>query len=260
MKISYIRVSSNDQLTIRQELIMEELGVEKVYIEKVSGKNVEERPQLKEMLGYVREGDELIVESISRIARNTKDLLDIVEQLKEKKVKFVSKKEDIDTSTASGKFMLTVFGAMAELEREYIRERQEEGIKAMPINEEGKKYSLRTGRTMGRQKVEYPSNWEEVYTQWKNGEIKGVQAMELLKLKKTTFYKLVKEYEQQNKVVEVVHEVVEKQCKECGEVKAVSKFRVNNRNKDGLDTLCKSCRRAKDEISRCKKIQERGWY
>lgn len=195
MKIGYIRVSTKEQNTIRQELLMQDLGVEKVYIEKISGKNTN-REQLKEMLEYVREGDVVVVESISRFARNTKDLLELIEILEQKKVAFVSKKETIDTSTPTGKFMLTVFGAMAELEREYTLDRQKEGIAAMPVDEKtGKKVSLKTGKATGRPNAEYPSNWNEVYNQWKNGDIKAVKAMELLGLKKTTFYKLVKQYE-----------------------------------------------------------------
>ena len=77
---------------------MQELGVEQVYIDHMSGKSLD-RPELKRMLSYVREGDVVIVESISRFARNTKDLLELMEKLQEKKVQFVSKKEAIDTST-----------------------------------------------------------------------------------------------------------------------------------------------------------------
>ena len=91
----------------------------KVYIDRMSGKNTN-RPELNKMLNFVREGDVVIVESISRFARNTKDLLELVEKLTAKQVEFISKKEAIDTTTPTGKFMLTVFGAVAELEREYI--------------------------------------------------------------------------------------------------------------------------------------------
>ena len=80
------------------------------------------------MLAFARAGDTIIVESISRFARNTRDLLELVEQLTAKGIEFVSKKEAIDTSTPTGKFMLTVFGAVAELERGYLLQRQKEGI------------------------------------------------------------------------------------------------------------------------------------
>lgn len=119
MKIGYIRISTTDQNTARQEVMMKELGAEQIFIDKMSGKNTD-RPELKRMMNFVREGDVVIVESISRFARNTKDLLELVDQLTEKQVEFISKKEAIDTTTPTGKFMLTVFGAVAELEREYI--------------------------------------------------------------------------------------------------------------------------------------------
>lgn len=127
MKIGYIRVSTQEQNTMRQEVLMQELGVDEVYIDRLSGKNTD-RPELKKMMDYVRKGDTVIVESISRFARNTRDLLELIEKLSEKGVEFVSRKEAIDTTTPTGKFMLTVFGAVAELEREYILQRQREGI------------------------------------------------------------------------------------------------------------------------------------
>ena len=133
MKIGYIRISTADQNTARQELLMEQLGVDEVYIDRMSGKNTN-RPELKKMMEYVRRGDTVIVESISRFARNTRDLLELVEKLSAKGVEFVSKKETIDTTTPTGKFMLTVFGAVAELEREYILQRQREGIAIAKAN------------------------------------------------------------------------------------------------------------------------------
>lgn len=105
MRIGYIRISTTDQNTARQEVMMQELGVEQVYIDRMSGKSLD-RPALKKMLNYVREGDVVIVESISRFARNTRDLLELIEQLCEKNVEFISKKEAIDTSTPTGRFML----------------------------------------------------------------------------------------------------------------------------------------------------------
>ena len=187
MKVGYIRVSSYDQNTLRQEVIMNDLGVERIYIEKISGAT-KDRPKLNEMLDFVREDDVVIVESISRFARNTKDLLELVDILDNKKVQFISKKETIDTSTPAGKFMLTIFGAVAELERDYIKERQREGIELAKLQ----------GKYRGRKKVGFPKNWNEVYPRYKNREITGTKAINEMNLKKTTFYKLVKEYEQKN--------------------------------------------------------------
>ena len=127
MLVGYIRTSTAQQNTARQEVLMSELGVEKVFIDKASGKNTQ-RLELQKLLSFVRKGDKVVVESISRFARNTKDLLNLIEILTEKEVEFVSKKENIDTSTPTGKFMLTVFGAVAELEIQYILQRQKEGI------------------------------------------------------------------------------------------------------------------------------------
>ena len=108
MIIGYIRISTTDQNTARQEVLMKELGAEQVFIDRMSGKNTD-RPELKKMMSFVREGDTVIVESISRFARNTKDLLDLVEQLTAKRVEFIFKKEAIDTTTPTGKFMLTEY-------------------------------------------------------------------------------------------------------------------------------------------------------
>ncbi|MBD5513341.1 MAG: recombinase family protein [Lachnospiraceae bacterium] len=186
MKVGYVRVSTEEQNTARQEVIMQELGVEKVFIEKVSGKTQRGREELEKMLQYVREGDAVVVESISRIARNTKDLLGIVDRLNEKGVDFTSRKEDIDTNTPSGKFMLTVFGAIAQLEREYILDRQREGIEIARQN----------GKYLGRKPIVIDEEkFKEVYARWKSGEIQGVSAMRELGLKPSTFYRRVRDYE-----------------------------------------------------------------
>lgn len=183
MKVGYIRISSAEQNTARQDVLMQELGVEKIFTDKCSGKNTD-RPKLMKMMEFVREGDVVIVESISRFARNTRDLLTLVEQLEEKQVKFISKKEVIDTNTASGKFMLTIFGAVAELERDYIRDRQREGIAI----------ALEEGRYNGRPKKKL-DNFEEVYNAWKAEEITASKASKLLKVARSSFYRRVKEHE-----------------------------------------------------------------
>jgi len=182
LKIGYIRISTADQNTARQEVLMKELGVEQVYIDRMSGKNTD-RPELKRMMNYVREGDTVIVESISRFARNTKDLLELVEKLTAKQVEFISKKEAIDTTTPTGKFMLTVFGAVAELEREYILQRQKEGIAVAKQN----------GVYKGRKPIEHPKFQETVYL-WKKGDITAVEAMKRLNMKPSTFYRKVKKF------------------------------------------------------------------
>lgn len=94
MTVGYVRISTKEQSTARQDVLMEQLGVEKVFTDKLSGKNTD-RPELQKMMDFVREGDELVVESFSRFARNTRDLLNLTDRLKEKKVRFVSRKESI---------------------------------------------------------------------------------------------------------------------------------------------------------------------
>ena len=180
MKVGYIRISSADQNTARQEVLMNELGVDQVYIDRMSGKNTD-RPELQRMMHFVREGDIVIVESISRFARNTRDLLDLVEQLTAKHVEFVSKKEAIDTSTPTGKFMLTVFGAVAELEREYILQRQREGIAVAKA----------AGIYKGRKPIVHP-DFDCVVRQWREGKLTAKDAMSKLGMKPSTFYRKVK--------------------------------------------------------------------
>ena len=181
MKIGYIRVSTQEQNTMRQEALMEALGVDEVYIDRMSGKNAN-RPELKKMMEYVRKGDTVIVESISRFARNTRDLLELVEQLTAKGVEFVSKKEAIDTTTPTGKFMLTVFGAVAELEREYILQRQREGIAI----------AKELGKYKGRKPISSPE-FEQVTAKRRSGAITAAEAMRTLHMSKTTFYRRVKQ-------------------------------------------------------------------
>lgn len=181
MKIGYIRVSTQEQNTIRQEVLMHELGVDEVYIDHMSGKNTN-RPELQRMMEYVRRGDTVIVSEISRFARNTRDLLDLVERLTEKGVEFVSRKEAIDTTTPTGKFMLTIFGAVAELEREYILQRQREGIAIAKAQ----------GKYTGRKPMQ-PLDFDRVIGQWKRGELTAVEAMQILRMSKTTFYRRVKQ-------------------------------------------------------------------
>ena len=180
MQVGYIRISTVGQNTARQEVLMRELGVDEVYIDRMSGKNTN-RPELQRMMEYVRRGDTVIVESISRFARNTRDLLELVEQLTAKGVEFVSKKEAIDTTTPTGKFMLTVFGAVAELEREYILQRQREGIAI----------AKKAGKYTGRKPIA-PPNFQEVTNMWKRGEITAAEAMRRLDMRPSTFYRKVK--------------------------------------------------------------------
>ena len=193
MKIGYIRVSTEEQNTARQEVLLRELGVDEVFIDKASGKNAD-RPELTRMMEYVRRGDTVIVESISRFARNTRDLLDLVERLTEKQVEFVSRKEAIDTTTPTGKFMLTVFAAVAELEREYILQRQREGIEIAKAQ----------GKYTGRKPIPiYWDKFSKLYGEWKSKSITVRDFMRRMGLSVNTFHRRVREYESRNNLAEV---------------------------------------------------------
>lgn len=174
--IGYIRVSTEEQNIARQETALKEKGCTRLYIDKLSGKD-RNRPELEAMLGYVREGDTVIVESISRLARSTRDLLDIIQQLDDKKVTFVSLKETIDTDSPTGKFMLTVFAAISELERDYIKQRQAEGIA------EAKK----RGVYFGRPSIDIDqTEFEGLIDRWERGEIKQAYICKKLGISRST--------------------------------------------------------------------------
>ncbi len=180
MKVAYVRVSTVEQNEARQLEAMKNLNIEKYYTEKVSAKNVNDRQQLKMMLDFVREGDEVYVMDFSRLSRSVQDLLKIVDGLNEKCVRLVSLKENLDTSTATGKLMLTMIGAIAQFERQNLLERQREGI---AIAKSQHKYT-------GRKPVEL-DNWDEVFNEWKEKKISAVAASKLLGISRGTFYNRV---------------------------------------------------------------------
>lgn len=183
MKIGYIRVSTEEQNTDRQEDLMKQLDVEKIYIDKESGAS-KKRKALQEMLNFAREGDTVVVESISRFSRNTKDLLELIEILSNKKVKFISQKEHINTETATGKFMLTVFGAVAELERDYIKARQKEGIESARIR----------GIHLGRPKLQLDEKlFSNLVIQWQEGKLTAKEVYTRLNISNVSFYKILRD-------------------------------------------------------------------
>ena len=190
-KIGYIRVSTEKQETARQQEIMNNYQVDRIFSEKLSGANTD-RPQLKAMLDYVREGDTLYIESISRLGRSAKDLLNIIDTLTTKGVTLISHKESIDTDTPTGKFMLTVFAALSQLEREQLKLRQREGIEIAKAQ----------GKYTGRKPIEI--DWEKfgkLYTDWKSKNITGRDFMRRMDLSVNTFYRRLHEYESRNNLV-----------------------------------------------------------
>lgn len=185
MKLAYVRVSTKEQNEARQLEALKPYGIERIYEEKISGKDTN-RPQLESLKQYAREGDTIYIESISRLARNTLDFLHLVEFFSSKGVHVVSLKESIDTSTPQGKFMLSVFAALSQLERDTIKQRQREGIDI----------AIAEGRAYGRPKAAMDMKaFKKVYRQWKDGDITVVQASKLLGVTRQVFYRRVKEYE-----------------------------------------------------------------
>ena len=131
-KIGYARVSTKDQNLDLQLEALKEVGCEKIFSEKKSG--LRERPQLEAALAYLRPGDTFVVYKFDRIGRSLKDLLNIVSSIHERGIQIQSLKDNIDTSSTSGKLMMNIFASLAEFERDLINERVREGIEAAKKN------------------------------------------------------------------------------------------------------------------------------
>lgn len=194
-KVFYARVSTLEQNEARQLIAAQEQKADRIFLDKLSGKDTN-RPQLHAMLNYIREGDTVVVESISRLARSTKDLLTLVEQITGKGAQFVSLKENLDTTTPQGRFVLTMFAAMAELERSQILQRQSEGIAARKaIDAERKAQGLDPVYYKGRQKIPIDEKqFRAEVAKWKAGEQTATATMKKLGVKSNTFYRRVNEY------------------------------------------------------------------
>lgn len=181
MNVAYVRVSTVEQNEQRQIEALKKHQIEKWFTEKISGKSMN-RPKLKEMLEFVRSGDTVFIHDFSRLARSTKDLLEIVEQLNEKGVHLVSNKENIDTSTPTGKLMLTMIGAIAEFERQNLLERQKEGIAI----------AKRDGKYRGRQVKKIDDDLlKSVYGEYKERKINKKEMAERLEISRPTLDKLL---------------------------------------------------------------------
>ena len=185
-KIAYIRVSSDSQHTDRQEELFKDYKIDKYYMEKVSGKSIKDRPELQKMMDYVREGDVVYVESISRFGRSLQDLLNLINQLNEKGVQFKSLKEgDIDTTTPTGKLVFSIFASLAEFERETIKQRQAEGI---AIAKEKGVYKGRAKKIINR------NDFLSLYNRWQNKEITKEYMRKRLNVSLSTLDRRIAQY------------------------------------------------------------------
>ena len=171
---------------MRQYEALKNYGIEKYYSEKASGKDTN-RPKLKEMLGFAREGDVIYIEDFSRLARSTEDLLRIVRELQNKKIELVSLKENLDTTTPAGKLMLTMIAAINEFERANMLERQKEGIAIAKAS----------GAYKGRKKIPIPENFGEYYKQWDDHELSKTNIAKALGVSRPTCDRFFKEYSKQ---------------------------------------------------------------
>lgn len=184
MNVAYIRVSTTVQNDARQYAALEPYGIEKFFAEKISGKDAK-RPQLQAMLDFVREGDTVYILDFSRLARSTKDLLEITNALESKGVALKSIKESLDTSTPTGKLMLTMIGAINEFELATIHERQKEGIAIAKEN----------GRYAGRKSSKVPKeDWEKLYADYLNRSISKARLAKILGVSRPTLDKLIERY------------------------------------------------------------------
>lgn len=182
--IAYVRVSTVEQNEARQLESLKKYNIDNWYIEKVSGKDTN-RPKLQEMLNYIREGDTVYIHDFSRLARSTKDLLDITDYItKEKKAHLVSSKENIDTSTSSGKLMLTMIAAINEFERENLLERQREGI---AIAKEEGKYKGRSIKQIDDEQ------FNKAYADYSSRKINKTEFAKQLHISRPTLDKLLKD-------------------------------------------------------------------
>lgn len=183
MNIAYVRVSTVEQNEARQLEALEKHHIDKWFTEKVSAKDTK-RPELQSMLEFAREGDTIYIHDFSRLARSTADLLKLVELLTAKGVRLVSNKENIDSSTPTGKLMLTMIGAINEFERANLLERQREGIAI----------AKREGKFKGRKPSDVP-DFENHYKRYMNREISKAQLAKELKISRPTLDKLISDHE-----------------------------------------------------------------
>ena len=187
MVVGYVRVSTVEQNEGRQLVTMDKYNAEKVFTEKVSAKDTK-RPQLQAMVDFVREGDTIVIHDFSRLARSTKDLLELVELFNSKGVKLISNKENIDSSTPTGKLMLTMIGAINEFERANLLERQREGIAL----------AKKEGKYKGRKEVKV-DNFGYHYNRYLTRQVSKLQLAKELNVSRPTLDKLINEFKGANR-------------------------------------------------------------
>lgn len=183
MNLAYVRTSTVEQNEQRQIEALKKRNIDKWFIEKISAKNIHDRGELLAMMDFAREGDTVYIHDLSRLARNTSNLLSLITQLQEKKVNLVSDKESIDTSTATGKLMITMIAAINEFERNNLLERQREGIAI----------AKQQGKYKGRKQITV-ADFENHYQRYLRREINKVQLAKELSVSRPTLDRLIQEH------------------------------------------------------------------
>lgn len=203
MIVKYLRVSTLNQEQTRQDHQLEKLGIkfDKSYEDKITGKT-KERPQLNKMLEEVQKGDIVYCESISRLGRNLKDLIEIIDYLVNKGVRVVIVKEGIDTNSSTYKLLLAVFGGVAEMERETIQERTLQSIEALKEAKEQGEIKTRSGKWFGREEKtvdQLPKEFKKLYDRMKRKDINKLEMAKILNCSRATLYRWIKLYEGEGK-------------------------------------------------------------
>ena len=179
-KIGYCRVSTTAQNMTAQLEVLNKAGCQEIFKEKVSGSSAD-RPELRKLLDYIRKGDTVTVTKLDRLARSTKDLLNIAEEIKKKGADFEVLNINLDTKSPTGQLMLTMLAAIAEFEKGIMLERQREGI---DIAKEDGKYK-------GRKPIE-ETKLQQVQTLVENG-ISVSKAVSEVGIGRRTYYKAIEE-------------------------------------------------------------------
>ena len=182
-KIGYARVSTVEQNLDRQLDMLRSYGVDKIYTEKMTGTK-RDRPELNQLLERMETGDTVVIESLSRLGRSTKDLIELVELFEKRGVQLVSMKESIDTSTSTGKLLFTIMSALAQFERDVLADRTREGLKAARAR----------GHFGGRPRTDVRKVCQAVKL-YRAGQHTAREIEELTGVKKATLYRALKESE-----------------------------------------------------------------
>lgn len=196
MKVNYMRVSTRKQSNDRQENQLDKLGIkfDKVYRDKMTGGS-RERPALNKMLAEVKRGDIVYAESITRLGRSLKDLIEIIESLKDRGARVIIVKEGIDTESSTYKLLVAIFGGVAEMERETTQERVIQGVEL--AKETGR---TKTGRWFGRQEFtadDLPKDFKRYYKKMQEGELSKVEVAKILGVARSTLYRWIDIYEEE---------------------------------------------------------------